>query len=130
MIETFKKNHIKITEQRKKIYEVIDLLKDNATLKNIENKTKGLLDTSTIYRTLDFFLEKGIIEKSLNYKGEVIYSIFSTHQHYFYCVKCHTREKIKNCPIKQIENDFKKEGNHILLHSLKLEGICKNCINQ
>lgn len=127
MLSLFKEYGIKATEQRKEIFSLIQKLGDNATLKNIEKASFGKMDNSTIYRTIDFFLEKGIVEKNLNYDGQISYSMFEPHGHYFYCVKCHKKEKIEVCPLEEVKENLEKKGNTILNHVIRLNGICKKC---
>ena len=101
MIELFKENNIKLTKQRKEIFELIDELED-ATFKDIKDNCKNDMDNSTIYRILDLFLEKGLITKNID-DNTIYYSINKhEHKHYIYCVKCHKKQTIEICPIHDI----------------------------
>lgn len=128
MNEILKNNNLKSTRQRLLILNVIKQLDIDATLKNIVEQTKKDLDKSTVYRIIDLFIEKGIIIKFVNYNEEVYYSLKESHNHYFVCVKCHKKELIKSCPIKEIECLYEDEkGYKILNHTVLINGICKNC---
>lgn len=120
-----KDNNLKITPSRILVLKLISTLDINANNKLILKESK--LDKSTFYRILDLFLEKNIIEKNLNYNGEIYYSIHSAHIHYIKCVKCNKKEQIDICPIDNI----KTAGYTILNHKIEIDGICKQCsINQ
>lgn len=130
MNELFRSKNLKLTKQRCKIYDLIDQLKDNATLKNLVNNCSDDMNVSTIYRIIDLFIEKGLIEKRVNYNDEIYYNVKEEHGHYFTCVKCNKREKIENCPLKNIEDKYKKKGYTILSHTIVMTGICENCNNK
>lgn len=128
MIEALcKKNNLKITKQRKIVIDIISSLGDNATLKNILSKTSESIDNSTVYRIIDLFVSKNIIEKQINYNEEIFYSIREEHGHYINCVRCHKKEKINDCPIESIEKDLEVKGYEILNHTIQIDGICKDC---
>lgn len=128
--ELFTKNKIKNTKQRKMVIIEIGELEDKATFKNISDKLKDSMNSSTIYRIIDMFLEKNIIEKRLNYNEEIYYAIKEEHGHYFNCIKCHKKEKIEVCPIEKIENELEDNGYQILNHTIQIDGICKECLHK
>ena len=129
MNEFYKNNKLKLTKQRKIILNTIENLSDNATLKNILKNCEDKINKSTIYRILDIFTEKNIIEKNINYKKEIYYSIKEEHSHYFTCIKCHKKEKLV-CPMKEINYEIiEKKGYKILNHSINIDGICLKCQN-
>lgn len=122
MIELFKENNIKLTKQRKLIFEIIESL-DEATIKDIQNKCQNEMDKSTIYRILELFLEKNIITKNVD-DNKVYYSINKhEHKHYIYCIKCHKKTLIEICPISNLD----KTGYKLVSHQIKINGICSSC---
>ena len=75
MIENyFKEKNIKLTKQRKMVFEVIEKLEE-AKLKDIQKLCNEKVDNSTIYRIIDLFLEKGIVEKNIDSYNNIVYSI-------------------------------------------------------
>ena len=121
-----KENNIKITKQRIEILNILMNLNDNATIKNIVNKST-ICNKSTIYRILEALYNKNIIDKDINYNSEIYYFIKEKHTHYLTCIKCHKKIKITNCPIEIIENNLEQEGYKVLNHKIELQGLCKNC---
>ena len=69
--EYFKEKNIKLTKQRKLIFDIIDEY-DEVTFKNIKNKCNNEMNNSTIYRIIELFLDNNIIVKTLN--DEIYYS--------------------------------------------------------
>lgn len=119
--EYFKEKNIKLTKQRKLIFDIIDEY-DEVTFKNIKNKCNNEMNNSTIYRIIELFLDNNIIVKTLN--DEIYYSINKNeHKHYIYCVKCHKKTLINICPIDSIKNT----GYKVLSHQIQINGICSDC---
>lgn len=126
MIDVLKilKNHnLKVTKQRREILEIISKLDVDATNKNILSKIT--IDKSTMYRILQLLIDKNIIEKNLGYNDEIYYSICVEHKHYIKCIRCHKKEEIDICPVRQAE----KKGYQIVNHKIEIDGICNDCID-
>ena len=115
--EVFKKNNIKLTKQRKEVYE---LLKEPQTVKDIINK-KININPSTIYRIIEIFLKTNLIEEEL-FDNQIYYKIKNDeHVHYIKCIKCHKKEKLN------LRNKKKIKGFEIIDHKIELNGICEKC---
>jgi Fe2+ or Zn2+ uptake regulation protein len=61
MADLLKRNHLSVTDSRKKILSLFLQSKDALTHGDIEKKAGEKFDRVTIYRTLQTFVEKGII---------------------------------------------------------------------
>lgn len=120
MIDLFKEKGIKLTKQRKLVYEVI---KDETTFDEIKYKCSKYMNNSTIYRIIELFLKNEMITKNIDNNGNICYSINEGHKHYIYCVKCHKKTSINICPIENLENS----GYKLLSHQITINGICDNC---
>lgn len=119
--EYFKEKNIKLTKQRKLIFDIIDEYGE-VTFKDIRNKCDNKMNNSTIYRIIELFLNNNVIIKTLN--DEIYYSINKNeHKHYIYCVKCHKKTLINICPI----NSIKDTGYKVLSHQIQINGICSDC---
>lgn len=122
MIELFKEKGLKLTKQRKLVFEIIEK-NEEATFYDIKDKCEGKMNNSTIYRIIDLFLDSGLIEKNVD-NNKVYYSINKhEHEHYIYCVKCHKKTNIEICPIDKIES----KGYKMISHQIKINGICSDC---
>ena len=122
MVESvLKSNSLKVTKQRIDLLEAIIKLEDNATITNIISNCN--MDKSTIYRILNTLVKHNIIIKDVNYDNIDYYVLKSNHKHYIKCIKCNKKMVLDKCPFDDIKlNDYE-----IINHSLKLEGICKEC---
>lgn len=93
---------------------------------------KNKLDQVTVYRTLESFLEKGIIKKVETGKRESEYEIIDekNDHHHMICMKCNRIEDFIGCDsLKIVESALKKSKNFkkISHHSFDLFGLCNNC---
>ena len=127
--ELFKKNNIKLTHQRELVFNIVKESDEEATIKIIHDKSEGKIDTSTIYRIIDLFLDKNIFIKNLAFDGTIYYTFNDCkHIHYIECIKCHKHNQIDYCPIKDIEEHLcKKDGYTLLQHTVRFDAICDDC---
>lgn len=97
MLEILKKNQLSITDSRKKILELF--LKSNGALAHadIEKSTGEHFDRVTVYRTLQTFVEKGIIHLIPTTDNAILYALCkhncqAGHHHdnhvHFICESC------------------------------------------
>lgn len=122
MVESIlKSNNLKVTKQRVDVLKSIIKLEDNSTINNIISNCN--IDKSTVYRILNTFVKNNIIIKDINYNNDDYYMLKSNHKHYIKCIKCNKMKLLDECPFDSITvSDYE-----IINHSLKIEGICKEC---
>jgi Fur family ferric uptake transcriptional regulator len=130
-IDILKRNKIKITLARKIILDM--LLKEincvsAEDLYNECTKEESNINLSTVYRTLDLFEEKGLVDKLNLGDGKHSYSFkHSSHKHILECSLCHKEIEV-DCPMKQIEEILKnKTGFTMTEHQLYIKGVCDKC---
>ncbi len=124
--EIFKSKGLKLTNSRKEIYNIIKDNNELSTIKNIIKKCSNI-NTVTVYRIIDTFLEKGLIDKKISIDNEVFYEIKPIdHSHYISCLKCHKKEKIEDKYIIEFEEKIAKDYN-IIHHDIEFVGICSKC---
>ncbi|MBP9920937.1 Fur family transcriptional regulator [Proteiniclasticum ruminis] len=133
-IEILKKHSIKVTKPRMAIYELLEKEHTGIGADYIYStllKENHSINLSTVYRTLELFEEKNLIQKyDLGEKKYNFSLIRHGHHHIVECDSCH---KVINldCPMKQIEDLITKEtGFHLTEHHLELKGICKDCLEK
>lgn len=103
---------------------------------DIENYFKNKFDRVTIYRTLNTFVENGVLHKVLDDSGVSKYAICihehneqQNHQHHdnhvhFKCKMCNTTTCLHNLEIPNIPET---KNLTITSANLLLEGICEKC---
>lgn len=128
-----KKNHLSVTDSRKKI---LELFKENTGAlahSDIEKKTGEKFDRVTIYRTLQTFVEKGILHTIPTADNSVLYALCkddcsSGHHHdnhvHFICDNCN----ITYCLDSVVNPEIKlPKGFQPKVIDVVVTGICKNC---
>jgi Fur family ferric uptake transcriptional regulator len=124
--EVFKNNAIKNTKQRHLVYNVVLESNEDATIRYIYDKVGSEVDMTTIYRIIELFVNKSLFNKCLDYKGDIYYTVNSfNHRHFINCIRCHKKQEINFCPIKNIGQNI--EDYEIVNHNLEINGICKKC---
>lgn len=133
-VEVLRQHGVRVTEIRKEIVETL-LLRDSAlSCKEIKDLIPGEFDRVTLYRTLNTFLEQGIIHQITGGEGTVRYALCSSgecashhhedrHIHFrctacglTFCLECHDLPKIEMPP------GFKPASIEI-----SATGLCKYC---
>ncbi|MBS1578141.1 MAG: transcriptional repressor [Bacteroidetes bacterium] len=134
--EILKKNQLSVTGSRTAILEMFK--KSNGALAHadIEKKSTEQFDRVTIYRTLQTFVEKGIIHTIPTTDNSVLYALCinnctQNHHHdnhaHFICDVCDITFCLNHVTIPEVNlpEGFKKKRADIVL-----SGVCKNCSNK
>ncbi|MGL4992433.1 MAG: Fur family transcriptional regulator [Sarcina sp.] len=128
--ELLKQKNIKVTKGRVLIYELLLHSNKNLTADDIYKECikDENINLSTIYRTLELFEKKEIIEKVFAKDGTSAYTVSKNkHKHIVECDVCHEEIEVA-CPIKQIEEILKNEtGFKVTEHTIQLKGVCEKC---
>lgn len=133
-IETIlKRNNLSVTGSRKKILQLF--LADAGALAHgdIEVRAGEKFDRVTIYRTLQTFVEKGILHTIPTADNSVRYALckeecYEGHHHdhhiHFVCTQCGTTY----CLDDIVTPEIKLPDGYRPIHTEVLtEGVCKNC---
>lgn len=130
--EILMNNGINPTFQRIVIYDFLDQNRIHPnvdTIYALMHDTIPTISKTTIYNTLNLFMEKNIV-MGLTINGkEMNYDINITPHHHFFCTSCKALFDIDvDCPLDQ--NKQKNTGSHLIqeVHGY-FKGICKNCQN-
>jgi len=122
----------KYSRQRQEILDFLIESYSHPTAEEIYNEVKKRGSTAskgTVYRNLNFLVEKGIIEKISMHNGADRYDYKKTPHNHAICTKCNTVYDFEyNFNIGKIrkavaeQTDIEKISNYIIVH-----GICKKC---
>lgn len=131
--KTLKKNNLSITGSRRKILQLF--LEHTGALAHgdIEKKAGGKFDRVTVYRTLQSFVDKGIIhtiptaDNSIRYalcRDECSEGHHHDHHVHFICNNC----KKTYCLDDVVTPDIRMPKGYTTDHvEVVVEGVCKNC---
>ena len=124
--------NMSITESRKKILSLF--LRDNDALTHgdIEKRAGEKFDRVTVYRTLQTFVEKGIIHTIPTEENAVLYALCKDcaegHHHddhvHFVCTACNTTICLDDVvsPAFDLPSGYVAESVNVII-----KGVCKNC---
>lgn len=131
--EILKKNRLSVTDSRSKILQLF--LHNTAALAHadIEHKAGERFDRVTVYRTLQTFVEKGIIHTIPTSDNSIKYALckndcFEGHHHdnhiHFVCTNCSRTECLEEFVIPSIKLPRGYQANNI---EIVVNGVCKDC---
>jgi Fur family ferric uptake transcriptional regulator len=137
IIETLKRNQLSITDSRKKILEMFVKSRGALAHADIEHQSGTEFDRVTIYRTLQTFVEKGIIHTIPTADNSVKYALCKDtacaegHHHdnhvHFMCDRCSTTYCLDHVSIPAVSLPA---GFTASQTSLVMNGICVRCSQQ
>ena len=129
--EILKNNNLKVTKGRKAILEVLTEADKSLGVEAIlqECKEKGItINLSTVYRALEMFEEKGLVDRFNVNDGVSSYKLKGKeHKHMLQCNVCHKQVEVP-CPMRQVEEIVETEtGFRLTEHNLIMKGVCEEC---
>jgi Fur family peroxide stress response transcriptional regulator len=86
------------------------------------------LDQATIYRMLEAFREKGLVQM-VNMEHDHTHWELASHHHHAICEQCGVVIDISKCDLHTLESDIKKMSGFTVIrrHSLEFFGLCAAC---
>jgi Fur family transcriptional regulator, ferric uptake regulator len=131
--EILKRSQLSVTDSRRKILDLFRQTNGALAHADIETKTGEHFDRVTIYRTLQTFVEKGIIHTIPTVDNSVLYALCKDacsegHHHdnhvHFICDDCGTAYCLENISIPEVKLPvgFKQTQTDVLV-----SGKCDKC---
>ncbi len=132
-LDILKKNGLSVTEGRKKILELFFDAAGALAHADIEKNTDAAFDRVTVYRTLQTFVEKGIIHQIPTTDNSVLYALCKDncaagHHHdehvHFICNNCHKTICLDDVTVPSVKLP---SGFSPLQSAMVVNGICSEC---
>ena len=130
--EILKSNQLSITDSRKKILGLFLNHKDALAHADIERKAGEKFDRVTVYRTLQTFVEKGIVHTIPTADNAILYALCKDcdeeHHHddhvHFVCRSCNTTICLDDIvsPDINLPQGYAADDVQVVIN-----GICKDC---
>ena len=131
--EQLREHDLRVTEIRKRLYQYFSDSKSAVSHAELEVIFSDDFDRVTIYRTLNSFLDKGILHKIPNDSGSAKYALchaecdaehhIDNHVH-FKCKVCNNLICLHDMEIPALKLPQKYKVEHAVL---LYDGICENC---
>lgn len=124
-----KENGLKITQNRLDVLSVFLDSEKAFTLLNLEKILDSRHHRSSIFRNLQTYYKKGILEKFCNASGATVYvrnlhKSFCNSQSHFKCMDCDIVVSLPSLPAEYLEI---LGNNKIETMNLLIEGTCEKC---
>ena len=131
--DLLKRNHLSITESRKKILGLFINHTGALAHGDIEKRAGEKFDRVTVYRTLQTFVEKGIIHTIPTSDNMIRYALCKDnctegHHHdnhvHFVCKQCGKTECLEDipAPVVQLPKGYLPMGIEVIVN-----GLCRDC---
>ena len=123
----------RMTRDRRTILEVLGKVSIPLTAEDVLSRVNSALPgiaLSTVYRTLDELVSRGIVQRTLlSNDGRSFFELMgNAHRHYMVCLGCHRMFPISNCPVEDFANSAAEALDfEVTDHSLVLYGYCRHC---
>jgi Fur family transcriptional regulator, ferric uptake regulator len=133
-LEILKKNQLSVTAGREKILELFINSKGALAHADIEKNIQAGFDRVTVYRTLQTFVEKGIIHHIPTTDNSIKYALCKDnceagHHHdnhlHFICDKCKKKVCLDEITVPPVQLP---QGFEPKYAEMVVTGICKDCI--
>jgi len=126
-----RKSNIRMTAQRRVIFEVIKEMHSHPTADEIYHRVREQLphiSLGTVYRNLELLSNEGIIHKVETGSGQRRYDC-ELHDHYHIrCIHCGQVEDIPVKQVKKVQYDLTGVTDFdVLDHHLEFLGVCPAC---
>lgn len=130
--DLLRRKNLSITDSRKKILSLFLESPDALTHGDIEKKAGEKFDRVTVYRTLQTFVEKGIVHTIPTADNAILYALCKDceedHHHddhvHFVCSNCHTTICLDDVvsPEINLPQGYIAEDVQVVIN-----GVCKDC---
>lgn len=129
-LDALKKHHLKLTEPRKAILQILSKQHGPFTAEEIHKLiSRRVCDQATVYRTLTRLVQVGILRRCEFGDGSARFELAApgTHHHHVICNKCKRIEIVDNHEIEKIDKFPRDLGFSNVSHILEFFGICPQC---
>lgn len=122
----------RLTPQRLAILEVLRSANGHLTPSKIYQQVvsdlPGLTE-ATVYRTLNFLAEKGLVLVAHLGRGQLVYEIAEHDHHHLICKECGDMKEIDHLEIKTLYDQFLEDtGYQINTIHTTFFGLCPDCL--
>jgi len=131
-MKRLKKANLKVTIPRLKILSLLDRYHNPLSAEEIFHKlnnTGSSCNLATVYRTLETFYSKQLINKITTPQFSMAkFEIVSQDHHHFTCTICKKNIDIPHCYIQPIIKELKTKKHMVITgHTLEFFGVCTAC---
>lgn len=118
------------TRERMRVLEVLIHFHVPCSIEMIQGEVKDAVNRVTLYRMLEQFAEKGIVERVVLRDGVRRYEYQDQHHHHITCTACGTRARVEvsEQALSRAVCKQAKDFPVITSHTLEFYGVCRECV--
>ena len=120
---------VRNTKQREKILEQLETTTHPQSAEMIFKSLRERINLATIYRSLNTFLEKGLVSKSVINQTSYYTLAKNGHHHYLICLTCNKMEEVE-CDLTEIKKPTTTHKFQIAYHDMTYFGYCEECVSK
>ena len=121
---------LKATSARREVLRVLSSYSSPAKAEDVFKTLmeKGI-DLSTVYRTLNSFVDAELAKREVGVHKENLYSLISEEDHHvLVCLKCGKKIPLEGCPYHDANEAIEKAtGFKVHDHNTEIYGYCPDC---
>jgi Fur family ferric uptake transcriptional regulator len=131
--QLLKRNQLSITDSRSKILELFLQQSGALAHADIEKKSGASFDRVTVYRTLQTFVEKGIIHTIPTADNSILYALCKDecseghhydHHVHFVCQECSNTICLEDITVPEVKLPNGYQATQV---EVVVNGVCKDC---
>jgi Fur family peroxide stress response transcriptional regulator len=126
-----KKMGVKVTPQRIAIYKILAAKAKHPTISEIYEEIKKdypSLSLNTIYKTIQLFIEHGMVSQFTSREGVIRYEVKLLPHHHVLCLKCRKIHDVFDSFLDELKiSQPLKGGFEIIRHDVIFYGYCSEC---
>ena len=128
--------HIRVTRTSEQVLLLLQQSRCPVTVDDLYIKLRGMginSNISTVYRVIERFWEKGLINKhAYMADGKNLYELAGEeHHHYFRCLQCGRLWAVDTCPMEEFIREWSHRSKvQVTGHKLELSGYCEKCLKK
>ena len=121
----------RVTSQRMAILHVLQHaskhLSPAQVYKQARRNLPGLTET-TVYRTLEFLAENGLVWSTNTGNGHLMYEIAGDNHHHLICRSCGSEVEVKSAPLNIVYSKLEAASGYLLTgNHTTFVGLCPKC---
>ncbi|BCV21667.1 Fur family transcriptional regulator [Moorella sp. Hama-1] len=129
--EKFRKSDRRLTPQRQAVLQAfLELSREHPTAESIYKVARRYCPTvgvATVYRSLDLFVQMGLIQKAPSLNGTARYETQKVPHNHFVCLKCGRIYEFHKAQRPAADGEIEKKGFQVLNASTIFFGYCPAC---
>ncbi len=128
LAEQIRGRGFRLTRQRNAILEVLHTSGEHLTRTEIFARIAPALTEPTVYRTLDFLVEQGLVRVTHTGNGRLEYELARHPHHHLLCRACGAELELSSETMQTIFDQLEiVTGYHLTENHITLTGICPGC---